>query len=98
MPVRKKEEDVGFVIIKFYGKKKRKIKKEKKYRLPKHASCIHVYAGMLSFGNTKNGLNAEMLKTNKGKFFKKPDSAVHVSFPFYFDDKNFDYGEPVFGV
>ncbi len=97
MTIGRNKNDVGFGIIKFYGKKKRKIKKGKEYRLPKRATCVQVYAGNLSFGCAKNGFKNKILKTRRGIFFKKSDFATYISFPYYEVNKGgINYGTPIF--
>ncbi|MEA1963058.1 MAG: hypothetical protein U9M94_02340 [Patescibacteria group bacterium] len=93
---RKNENNIGFGILEFNGKKKIKIERGKKYKLPKHTICSHVYAGELCFGRTED-LKKKILKTNRGTFFKNPDSAVYISFPCYkFNQAGNNYGIPVF--
>ncbi len=92
---RKNENNIGFEILKFDGKKKIRIEAGKEYKLPERATCAHVYAGMICFGYTK-GLNKKILKTNRGIFFKKPDFANYVKFPDYEFNPHFNYGKPIF--
>ena len=87
-------EDIGFTIISYYGKKKRKVIRGKKCRVPKQATHAHVYAGKLSFGIARNNNHGEeVIKTKRGTFFAKPYGAIYITFnDFAESNSGYEYG------
>lgn len=73
--------DLQFSIIKIDGKKKWQLSSDVVYPIPQKATHAHVRAGEICFGVAKNNFYPDMVKTNRGTFFKKPSGAETVCFP-----------------